>query len=91
MDAPETQAVVAALQADGAEVRFVGGCVRDSLLKRPIKDIDIATPDPPERVLALLDDAGIHAIPTGIEHGTVTAVMISFEARAFRFTPSMKS
>lgn len=75
MSAPETRAVVAALQADGVQVRFVGGCVRDSLLKRPIKDIDIATPDPPERVLALLDDAGIHAIPTGIEHGTVTAVI----------------
>jgi poly(A) polymerase len=75
MDAPETRRVVDALQAEGAKVRFVGGCVRDALLKRPIKDIDIATPDPPERVLALLDDAGIHAIPTGIEHGTVTAVI----------------
>ncbi|EME68353.1 tRNA nucleotidyltransferase/poly(A) polymerase [Paramagnetospirillum caucaseum] len=75
MDAAETRAVVAALQADGARVRFVGGCVRDALLKRPIRDIDIATPDPPERVLALLDDAGIHAIPTGIDHGTVTAVI----------------
>lgn len=75
MDAAETRAVVAALQADGANVRFVGGCVRDALLKRSIKDIDIATPDPPERVLALLDDAGIHAIPTGIDHGTVTAVI----------------
>ena len=75
MEAAETKAVIAALQADGAHVRFVGGCVRDALLKRTIKDIDIATPDPPERVLALLDDAGIHAIPTGIEHGTVTAVI----------------
>jgi poly(A) polymerase len=75
MDAPETRAVVAALMADGAEVRFVGGCVRDSVLKRPIKDIDIATPDPPQRVMALLDDAGIHCIPTGIDHGTVTAVI----------------
>ncbi len=75
MAAPETQAVIRALGADGAHVRFVGGCVRDSVLKRPIKDIDIATPDPPERVLALLDDHGIHAIPTGIDHGTVTAVI----------------
>ena len=75
MVAPETRAVIAALQADGVQARFVGGCVRDSLLKRPIKDIDIATPDPPERVLALLDDAGIHAIPTGLAHGTVTAVI----------------
>jgi len=75
MEAPETQAVIRALGADGAQVRFVGGCVRDSVLKRPITDIDIATPDPPERVLALLDDHGIHAIPTGIAHGTVTAVI----------------
>lgn len=75
MEAPETRAVIAALRADGAHVRFVGGCVRDSVLKRPIKDIDIATPDPPQRVLALLDEAGIHAIPTGIDHGTVTAVI----------------
>ncbi|TAN58789.1 MAG: CCA tRNA nucleotidyltransferase [Magnetospirillum sp.] len=75
MKAAETQAVIHALAVDGAHVRFVGGCVRDSVLKRPIKDIDIATPDPPERVLALLDDAGIHAIPTGIDHGTVTAVI----------------
>ncbi|RAU23172.1 CCA tRNA nucleotidyltransferase [Paramagnetospirillum kuznetsovii] len=75
MQDPDTQAVVEALMVDGAKVRFVGGCVRDSVLKRPIKDIDIATPDPPQRVLALLDDAGIHAIPTGVEHGTVTAVI----------------
>lgn len=75
MQAPETQAVIQALMAEGTAVRFVGGCVRDSVLKRPIKDIDIATPDPPQRVLALLDEAGIHAIPTGIDHGTITAVI----------------
>lgn len=75
MQAAETRAVIQALMADGVPVRFVGGCVRDSVLKRPIKDVDIATPDPPQRVLALLDDAGIHAIPTGIDHGTVTAVI----------------
>lgn len=75
MEAPETRAVIAALTAEGAEVRFVGGCVRDSILKRPIKDIDIATHDPPDRVMALLDKAGIHVIPTGIAHGTVTAVI----------------
>ncbi|MEW5728635.1 MAG: CCA tRNA nucleotidyltransferase [Pseudomonadota bacterium] len=73
--APETRAVVAALSAEGAEVRFVGGCVRDAILRRPIKDIDIATHDPPERVIALLEKANIHVIPTGIAHGTVTAVI----------------
>jgi poly(A) polymerase len=75
MEAAETKAVVAALTAEGAEVRFVGGCVRDAVLKRQIKDIDIATHDPPERVMALLTKAGIHVIPTGIAHGTVTAVI----------------
>ncbi|EPY02823.1 tRNA nucleotidyltransferase/poly(A) polymerase [Magnetospirillum fulvum MGU-K5] len=75
MQARETRAVIAALTADGAEVRFVGGCVRDSVQNRPIHDIDIATPDPPQRVLALLDDAAIRAIPTGLAHGTVTAVI----------------
>ena len=73
--APETVAVVEALAAEGAEVRFVGGCVRDAVLQRPVEDIDIATPEPPERVIALLGKAGIKAIPTGIEHGTVTAVI----------------
>ncbi len=74
MEAPWTRRVIAALAAEGADVRFVGGCVRDALLKRAIKDIDIATHDPPERVMLLLERARLRAIPTGIEHGTVTAV-----------------
>ena len=75
MTAAETRAVIAALTAEGAEVRFVGGCVRDSVLKRPIGDIDVATPDPPQKVIELLERAGIRAVPTGIDHGTVTAVV----------------
>lgn len=71
----ETKAVIAALTAAGADVRFVGGCVRDALAHRPVIDIDIATPDRPERVLELLAAAGIRSIPTGIEHGTVTALI----------------
>jgi poly(A) polymerase len=74
MTAPETRAVIAALTADGAEVRFVGGCVRDAVIGRPVSDIDIATHDAPERVMALLAKAGITAVPTGLQHGTVTAV-----------------
>ncbi|MEK7820310.1 MAG: CCA tRNA nucleotidyltransferase [Pseudomonadota bacterium] len=80
---PETKAVIAALTRDGAEARFVGGCVRDALSHRPVKDIDIATHDPPEKTIALLEAAGIRAIPTGIEHGTVTAVI---GARHFEIT-----
>ena len=83
MEFAETRAVVAALGRDGAEVRFVGGCVRDALAHRPVKDIDLATRDPPEKVIALLEAAGIRAIPTGIAHGTVTAVT---GARHFEIT-----
>ncbi len=76
MTAPGTRAVIDALTAGGADVRFVGGCVRDALLGRESNDIDIGTPDPPERVLALLKDAGLESrtVPRGIEHGTVTAL-----------------
>ena len=75
LSSPATQSVLAALTADGAEVRFVGGCVRDAVLHRPVRDFDIATHDAPERVMILLERAGIRAIPTGIDHGTVTAVV----------------
>ncbi len=76
MTAPATRAVIEALTVDGADVRFVGGCVRDALLGRESDDIDIGTPDPPERVLALLKSAGIETrtVPRGVEHGTVTAL-----------------
>jgi len=76
MIAPATRAVVEALTAGGSEVRFVGGCLRDALLGREVVDIDIATPDPPARVIELLASAGLKAVPTGIEHGTVTAVAL---------------
>ena len=76
MAAPATRAVIDALTADGADVRFVGGCVRDALLGRESSDIDIGTPDPPERVIALLKSTGIETrtVPRGIAHGTVTAL-----------------
>ena len=82
LSAPATRAVLAALGADGAEVRFVGGCVRDSVLHHPVRDIDIATHDPPETVMTLLERAGIRAIPTGIDHGTVTAVVTTPDGHA---------
>lgn len=83
MAAPETQRLMAAFKAAGAEARFIGGCVRDAILKRPVRDIDIATPEEPQRVMELLDAAEIHVIPTGIAHGTVTAVI---EAMHFEIT-----
>lgn len=75
LTAPETRTVVEALTADGTEVRFVGGCVRDAMAQRPVTDVDIGTPDKPKTVIGLLEKAGIKAVPTGIEHGTVTAVV----------------
>lgn len=64
-----------ALEADGGQARFVGGCVRDALLGRPVLDIDIATPLTPDEVIERLDAAGIKHVPTGIKHGTITAVV----------------
>ena len=86
MTAPETLAVLQALTADGAEVRFIGGCVRDAVLKRAVHDIDIALAPSPEQVVALLTRAGIHVVPTGIDHGTVTAVVekATFEITTLR-------
>ena len=75
MTAPETVRVLSALTAEGAEVRFVGGCVRDAVLGRPVTDVDIATHLPPEGVMRLLEANGVRAIPTGLAHGTVTAVV----------------
>ena len=75
MSTPETLAVMAAFRAAGAEARFIGGCVRDAVLGRAARDIDIATPQEPERVLDILQTANIRAIPTGIKHGTITAVI----------------
>ncbi|HXP31710.1 MAG TPA: CCA tRNA nucleotidyltransferase, partial [Stellaceae bacterium] len=70
---PATRAVLAALGGGGA-ARFVGGAVRDAILGWPVGDIDIATPLAPEEVMRRLAAAGIAAVPTGLAHGTVTAV-----------------
>jgi poly(A) polymerase len=69
------QRLLAALGAAGIEARFVGGCVRDALLGIETGDIDVATPARPEAVMAALEAAEIKALPTGLAHGTVTAVL----------------
>ena len=56
------------------DARFVGGAVRDTLLGLDVADVDIATRHAPDRVVALLKAAGMKVVPTGIAHGTVTAV-----------------
>ena len=62
------------LDALGGEARAVGGAVRDTLAGRPVSDVDLATPLPPETVVARLEAAGLKAVPTGIAHGTVTGI-----------------
>ena len=83
---PATQAVCDALTSGGHQALFVGGCVRNSLLGMPIGDVDIATDATPERVVALARMAGLKAVPTGIDHGTVTLVAQRqpFEVTTFR-------
>ncbi len=66
-------ALVAALDADN--VRWVGGAVRDTLLGHEVRDIDAATPLEPATVIDRLRSTGIRTVPTGIDHGTVTAVL----------------
>lgn len=73
MRRPDMLALISTLGRENA--RFVGGAVRDALLGLPVKDIDMATALVPEAVIARLDAAGIRNLPTGIDHGTVTAVL----------------
>lgn len=76
MTLPATAAVLDALEAEGGPdcARFVGGCVRNTIVGRPVDDIDIATTLTPDRVILALKAARIRAVPTGIDHGTVTAI-----------------
>ena len=66
--------VLNALDAEQGLTRYVGGAVRDDLLGLPISDIDLATRIKPDDVMARLQAAKIKAVPTGIDHGTITAV-----------------
>jgi poly(A) polymerase len=88
LTAAATRKVMAALEAEGGPdvARFVGGCVRNSLMGRAVDDVDIATRLEPRSVMAALQAAGLKAVPTGLEHGTVTAVADSqpFEITTLR-------
>jgi poly(A) polymerase len=76
MTRPETASVFDALEAAGGPdcARFVGGCVRDAIMGRTVGDIDIATTLEPEAVIAALKAARLGFAPTGLAHGTVTAI-----------------
>jgi poly(A) polymerase len=71
---PGLDRLTAALDAAHGHARWVGGAVRDSLLGLPVADLDLATSFAPEDVVRRLDAAGIRTVPTGIAHGTVTAI-----------------
>ena len=79
---PEVAAIWAALP----EARIVGGAVRDQLLGQPVADVDFAVPLLPDLVMARLRDAGINVVPTGLAHGTVTAVLgrVGYEITVLR-------
>lgn len=66
---------MALLNRDHGEARIVGGAVRNALMDMPVSDIDIATTLLPEEVIERAGTAGIKAVPTGIDHGTVTLVL----------------
>lgn len=77
---PALRAVFAAL---GGDAVLVGGCVRNALLGRAVSDVDLATPLRPEAVVERLEAAKLRAVPTGFDHGTVTAVL---DGRGFEIT-----
>ncbi|MEE8439400.1 MAG: CCA tRNA nucleotidyltransferase, partial [Micropepsaceae bacterium] len=86
MTASEVTSVFHALRTAGGEARFVGGAVRNALLRQSVTDIDIATTLPPDAAVSALNDADIETVPTGIEHGTITAIVNrqAFEVTSLR-------
>ncbi|MDR6869885.1 poly(A) polymerase [Bosea sp. BE125] len=83
---PAVAAVLAALNPEGEETRIIGGAVRNLLLDEPVGDVDLATTALPQETIRLGQAAGYKAVPTGIEHGTVTLVRDgeSFEVTTLR-------
>jgi poly(A) polymerase len=82
----EVARLLVLLNGDGEEARVVGGAVRNALLRLPVGEIDVATTAVPDEVVRRVEAAGWKAVPTGIEHGTVTVVIDShpFEVTTLR-------
>jgi poly(A) polymerase len=83
LKAPEIARLLALLDCDGEQARVVGGAVRNALMKLPVGEIDVATTAVPQEVARRIEAAGFKAKPTGIEHGTVTAII---DGRPFEVT-----
>ncbi|MBS9530131.1 MULTISPECIES: CCA tRNA nucleotidyltransferase [unclassified Wolbachia] len=79
----ETSLIIDAIEEFGGEARLVGGCVRDSILQRDVHDIDLATNLLPNQTIKALKLRNIKTIPTGLKHGTITAVL---NQRSFEIT-----
>ncbi|MEQ9448050.1 MAG: CCA tRNA nucleotidyltransferase [Rhodospirillaceae bacterium] len=86
MTVPEVARIFEVLGAPDVDVRFVGGCVRNAVMGLRVGDLDLATPEPPQKVIDRLSVAQIKVVPTGLEHGTITAVLknASFEITTLR-------
>jgi poly(A) polymerase len=80
---PALSRLLACLNRDGEEARIVGGAVRNALLHLPVGEIDVATTALPQEVMRRVEAAGGKAVPTGIDHGTVTAII---DGKAFEVT-----
>ena len=86
LETPEIAHLFCLFHQKGAQARLVGGCIRDALLGIKTNDIDMAVNVPPEKAKEILEKAGIKVIPTGIEHGTITALVhrIPFQITSLR-------
>lgn len=84
--AASARAVCDAIAAGGHQIFYVGGCVRNALMGVPISDVDMSTSATPQQVIELSENAGLHPVPTGIDHGTITVVSdgIGYEVTTFR-------
>lgn len=75
LERADVAALLSALNRDGEEARLVGGAVRNALLGEAVSDIDVATTSLPAETMRRARAAGFKAVPTGVEHGTVTVVI----------------
>ena len=82
----QAQPILSMIEEGGFAAYVVGGCVRNALLDLPVADVDIATDARPQQVMKLARAAGHKALPTGIDHGTVTLINdgIPYEVTSFR-------
>ncbi|MFK8034843.1 MAG: CCA tRNA nucleotidyltransferase [Hyphomicrobiales bacterium] len=74
LNEPQLQALLLALGGDGAQVRVVGGAVRNTLRGVPASDLDVATVHEPKEIMSRASKVGFKTVPTGIEHGTITVI-----------------